>query len=460
MRSVFNASHSAGMKALRSASGSEACVTNTASRAAGSLSMGISRRDLPTSTGCLGCGKKNDAPYFYLDDMNLHSNQRLPLLRNTDKRTSRRSLYHKSSGVSFGQLLCAHSTIEIHQSCLFAQDSAELRRLLHNNRPKRKLSKRQTSQHVFTMARRMATYALLTILSSYAHAQGSINPDLPNLSTISGVAGASTTGITSGIASNSAQKTASATSYGLANQPTLAGVGVPPLIVPDTSAAPYMQVSNLPEGTVFICVGAALGFLGLCVLSWRVISAWALQRSVNRASRAAYPSDTKAPLYQAVTGTIGHGYKGSYVSTRDVSMDRLAGRHSYTAGSMPRSSSGTRAHRGSGTARSKHVSRQHASQLFFSPTAGAGAPPSANRSSSYLPAGYYAPGAAAPAGGTVLSVGGDNARGVERQCFRRSRNCRCATVARAQIEQRWCGRHERAQESVCGRQHGRNEKYG
>lgn len=54
------------------------------------------------------------------------------------------------------------------------------------------------------------------------------------------------------------------------------------------------------------------------------------------------------------------------------------------------------------------------SSLFFSPTAGAGGNVG-NRASSYLPAGYYASGAAAPAGGASLAhIGGPSAAGYGR----------------------------------------------
>ncbi|RPA81167.1 hypothetical protein BJ508DRAFT_326556, partial [Ascobolus immersus RN42] len=60
----------------------------------------------------------------------------------------------------------------------------------------------------------------------------------------------------------------------------------PPAAVPNTNGAPFMQRSTLPEGTVFICVGSALAFLALCIFIWRGIVAWALHRSVQKASRA------------------------------------------------------------------------------------------------------------------------------------------------------------------------------
>ncbi|PIG84868.1 hypothetical protein AARAC_001276 [Aspergillus arachidicola] len=43
----------------------------------------------------------------------------------------------------------------------------------------------------------------------------------------------------------------------------------PVVTVPPLADAPYMQTSDTPEGTVFIAVGAVLGFVGLALLAWR-----------------------------------------------------------------------------------------------------------------------------------------------------------------------------------------------
>ncbi|KNG86113.1 hypothetical protein ANOM_004852 [Aspergillus nomiae NRRL 13137] len=48
----------------------------------------------------------------------------------------------------------------------------------------------------------------------------------------------------------------------------------PVVTVPPLADAPYMQTSDTPEGTVFIAVGAVLGFLGLALLAWRGMVAW------------------------------------------------------------------------------------------------------------------------------------------------------------------------------------------
>lgn len=160
--------------------------------------------------------------------------------------------------------------------------------------------------------------------------------------------------------------------------------------VPPTADAPFMQKSNLPDGTVFICVGAALGFVGFLVIAWRGLVAWSLHRSVKKAAIAqsakysrvgdprAHPGKTKGPYFNPGPGST-------------MSLDQLG------------------ALGASGKAGAKHQSG-HGS-LFFSPTAGAGMQNAGNRGSGYLPAGYYAAGNnAAPGGGAGMShLGAGNA---------------------------------------------------
>ena len=130
--------------------------------------------------------------------------------------------------------------------------------------------------------------------------------------------------------------------------------------VPPTSGAPFMQKSSLPEGTFFIAVGAALGFLLFSVFAWRMIVAWSLHRSVKRAAEQANAVDSKAMLRPTQGGNSGGFYAagaGSAVSLGDLS------RGGAGAKQTPNSS------------------------LFFSPTAGVSA--TGDRRSTYLPAGYY-----------------------------------------------------------------------
>ena len=171
---------------------------------------------------------------------------------------------------------------------------------------------------------------------------------------------------------------------GLTGLPKLAGDNYPPPTVPPTADAPYMQKSNLPEGTIFICVGAALGFIGSMVLAWRGLVAWSLRRSVKRAAMA---HTAKYPHGRDPRGGLGKT-KGPYHSAAPgstLSLDPLAA---------------------SGKSAGASTQSPHNS-LFFSPTAGAGMHTPNNRVSGYLPAGYYASGNAAPGGGTgVAHLGG------------------------------------------------------
>ncbi|KAJ5291892.1 hypothetical protein N7478_001143 [Penicillium angulare] len=145
--------------------------------------------------------------------------------------------------------------------------------------------------------------------------------------------------------------------------------------VPPTVGAPYLQTSNTPEGTVFIAVGAILGFIALAVLAWRGMVAWSVNRSVRRAAMA-QSAESKRLLRHSRKKRSTAVY--SAAPAMDVSLDKLgtATRASYKPSRrVPSNSSG----------------------LFYSPTAGnaGGSNPNvnaagANRNSSYLPAGFYA----------------------------------------------------------------------
>ncbi|KAL9096535.1 MAG: hypothetical protein Q9163_006438 [Psora crenata] len=168
---------------------------------------------------------------------------------------------------------------------------------------------------------------------------------------------------------------------GLTGLSRLPGDDYPPPTVPPTANAPYMQKSTLPEGTVFICVGAALGFFGCMVLAWRGLVAWSLHRSVKRAAMA------QTVKYAHVRDPRGGPGKpqsqfASIPAGSNLSLDLL------TASGKA----------GGGNTHSAHNS------LFFSPTAGAGMHNPSIRGSGYLPAGYYAAGNAAPGGGGAAGM--------------------------------------------------------
>ena len=173
---------------------------------------------------------------------------------------------------------------------------------------------------------------------------------------------------------------------GLTGLPKLAGDNYPPPTVPPTLNAPFMQKSTLPEGTVFICVGAALGFIGMLVLAWRGLVAWSIHRSVRRAAFAQTSKYGKGRDPRATLANTKSAYF-SPAAGSTLSLDHLA-------------ASG----KGGG---SKQPSAHNS--LFFSPTAAAGAMHNSSapgtRSSAYLPAGYYASGNPAPSGMTHIGGG-------------------------------------------------------
>lgn len=145
--------------------------------------------------------------------------------------------------------------------------------------------------------------------------------------------------------------------------------------VPPTSNAPFMQQSSLPSGTVFIVVGAILGFATIVVLAWRAFLSWSLDRAVKKAALQNNMADAKShfrppPMYKDYKDGHANISLGPIKKTRKDSRPPTA---------------------------AEDPSRQ---SLFFSPTAGPGASIThSNRGSSYLPSGYYAAGSAANVSG-------------------------------------------------------------
>lgn len=264
------------------------------------------------------------------------------------------------------------------------------------------------SKHIFSLL-------TLTFLALTATSRAQLS-DLPALSTVTQVLGAtsassaSATAATSGSATastdTSAQTGAATTTVssnlgGLTDAPTLYGVGIPPLIVPDTSGAPFMQKSELPEGFVFICVGAALAFCGLVVVAWRGLVAWSLSRSVKRTASDRWTSEKKS-LYGAPTD-----YSSAYTSA-DVSLVDL------TTKDTAHKSGAAQQRQSKSYSKPPPRTSRPPSNLFFSPTAGTGQNAS-SRSSTYLPAGYYAsPGSTLAAGASIANLGGPPAAGYGR----------------------------------------------
>lgn len=187
--------------------------------------------------------------------------------------------------------------------------------------------------------------------------------------------------------------TAAATTGGaLTGLPTLSGAVQPVTVtVPNLSNAPFMQTSNLPDGTVFIVVGAILGFMAVSVLLWRGMVAWALHRSVKRAA-SQQNMDDKNALFRTPGPPPAPFYK---YSDRDSTISLSGLGHKSKKSNRP----------GTGGANAS------TSNLFFSPTAGAagGGVGPGNRGSNYLPSGYYAAGASAAGNGQGhVPIGGHN----------------------------------------------------
>ncbi|OBT70514.1 hypothetical protein VE03_00143 [Pseudogymnoascus sp. 23342-1-I1] len=157
---------------------------------------------------------------------------------------------------------------------------------------------------------------------------------------------------------------------------------IPVAQVPSTVDAPYMQVSKLPAGTVFIVVGAILGFLALAVILWRGLTVWALKRSVKRAAKGNHTQDTKALLnFRPPAAPVYNRY-----SDRDSTLS-LANLRKSPKPTRPTTSSGA----------------APGQSLFFSPTAGGSMLNPGNRNSGYLPSGYYAAGASVPGNGSGMA---------------------------------------------------------
>ena len=176
-----------------------------------------------------------------------------------------------------------------------------------------------------------------------------------------------------------------------------------------------MQKSNLPEGTVFICVGAALGFLGLCVLAWRGLVAWSLHRSVKRAAETAYAPDSKTMFGWGGAASTS-GYKSMYADS-NMSLEGLStAKTAYSGGGEIHGGKSKEDFRQD--KRASHQPKRSSklppdTNLFFSPTAAGGKNnTSANRSSGYMPAGFYAPGSSQPNAGNPIAHLGRGSEGA------------------------------------------------
>jgi hypothetical protein len=186
----------------------------------------------------------------------------------------------------------------------------------------------------------------------------------------------------------------------LTGLPTIAGAGIPTLVIPFTANAPFMQKSSLPEGTFFIAVGAVLAFLGACVLLWRLLVAWSINRSVRRTAAASMQLNEKSQsgsYWRSTSNNNGYnrvstGGKGSLYKDvggySNVSLDNLT-----SAGKT------SKPHFRDSVTERHTSSNAPPPTLFFSPTAQAAQQrDSVHRNSGYMPSGFYASPAAAQAG--------------------------------------------------------------
>jgi len=188
--------------------------------------------------------------------------------------------------------------------------------------------------------------------------------------------------------SASATTTSSGSSSSTDSSSSSASYTYVPASVPPTANAPYMQVSNLPEGTVFIVVGAVLGFFAMSILAWRGLVAWSLHRSVKRSAYQQSVSDTKAAFRTPAAPFYKYADRDSTLSLANLDGTKDKKKSKKSKKSRPITTAPSEPNRQS---------------LFFSPTAGSGLTNFGNRASNYLPAGYYAAGASAPGGGSGMT---------------------------------------------------------
>ena len=252
-------------------------------------------------------------------------------------------------------------------------------------------------------SRRAQAIALLLLRAPFATAQ--VLSNVPTLgATSSGTSHASsakstakttaqTTGATTTSATFALTGGPSSTSiFHLSGVPTIAGAGIPTLVIPYTAGAPFMQKSSLPEGTFFIAVGATLAFLGACLLLWRLLVAWSIHRNVKRTAMASVRgggSEKRSSSYWGPSNSSGYNpvSKGGSLykdAGSNLSLDRL------TSAGKP-----MKPHfRESMTERGATPP----ANLFFSPTAQA-ANRDSHRLSGHMPPGFYASPSSQPAGG-------------------------------------------------------------
>ena len=245
---------------------------------------------------------------------------------------------------------------------------------------------------------------------SSAQSTGQTTAQTTDATTTSNAQSTSTTGDAASITAPSLLTGTSASAFHLTGLPTIEGAGIPTLVIPYTANAPFMQKSTLPEGTVFIAVGAVLAFIGACILLRRGLVAWSINRSVKRAALASVRGGSeKNGSHWGSSNNGGYssvpkrssfykdldGYGGS-----SMSLDQL------TSAGKP-----VKPH-----FRDSTIERTTTppANLFFSPTAHAAtnrdSAALSHRNSGYMPSGFYAsPNSQAANGQINTTIGGAGA---------------------------------------------------
>lgn len=258
-----------------------------------------------------------------------------------------------------------------------------------------------------------STYAALSLFSAVGLAQD--DSTTSNGGTATTTAKPTTTGNNQRTTTTSSSSTSTqnlpALSTSTTTQPRLTGLPTlsrthdnsiptyPPPSPPPTENAPFMNRSTLPDGTVFIAVGAILGAFGAAVLIWRGIVACLLHRSVERAAMQQHVANDKPTAFPAPPAPF---YK--YTDQQDSSPSLAVG------GTLR----GQRRTNPRGRTPSATPSQTN---LFFSPTAASGAGGMSNpgnRDSRFLPSGFYAATSASPVNGHGHSISLSNLRPASR----------------------------------------------
>ncbi|MCJ1333237.1 hypothetical protein MMC10_009931 [Thelotrema lepadinum] len=220
------------------------------------------------------------------------------------------------------------------------------------------------------------------------------SPSFPALSD------SSTSTTTTAGPSSTDDSSAAATTTGTAAQPTKSfpalssSFAIPSPSVPPTQMAPFMHTSPLPNNFVFICAGAIIGFFFAIVLVWRMFASWTIYRNIKRVN-AGRAGASYTPLKSQKFGVAGASIlkrpNAPFYSQgpgSELSLDPLTGGGNKSLG---------------------YSTPANRSSLFFSPTASAtsatavtgGSSVAGNRSSTHLPAGYYAAGRSGQGGGVA-----------------------------------------------------------